>query len=428
MIAKRPGLEKYDTMKSETYYNKETAGKIQSFLQERLAGYLDTLKEMVAINSFTLNRDGVNRLADFTAGVFAGPGFSAERMTSATPGYGDHLVLSRVGGQGDSIGCVSHLDTVFPPDEEERNDFRWRAEGNRVYGPGVIDIKGGSVMMLMVIEALRSAAPALFERADWTLLFDASEETESDDFGELCRRRLAGARACLVFEAGLIRGPDHYVVASRKGRAEIRVSVEGKGAHSGVAHYKGASAIRQIADLVRAIEDITDYEKELTVNVGRIAGGSQINRVPHFAEAFAEMRAFSPEVFETALAAILKFDGHSSVASHDGKFSCKTSVSLARRVSAWPYNDASDRLMRCWHDAAELCGIKVLREKRGGLSDGNFTWDAVPTIDGLGPSGGNPHCSEHSPDGSKEQEYVDVSSFVPKAVLNAMAIIRMLEE
>ena len=414
-------------MKSVKYSNEETAVKIRSFLDGRLRGYIDILKEMVGINSFTLNRTGVNRLADRTAGVFAGLGFSAERVPSAIAGCGDHLVLTRGGGHDAAIGCVSHLDTVFPPEEEERHDFRWRVDGERVYGPGVIDIKGGTVMMLMVLEALRAHAPAVFDRADWTLLLDATEETESDDFGELCRRRLDAARACLVFEAGLIRGPEYYVVASRKGRAEFRIAVEGKGAHSGVAHRKGASAIRQMGDVIRGLEDITNYDDELTVNVGRISGGSQINRVPHFAEAFAEMRAFSPEVFDRALADILKFDGFSSIGSSDGKFSCKTSVTLARRVSAWPYNEASDRLLGHWQAAAELAGVTVLREKRGGLSDGNFIWSAVPTIDGLGPSGGNPHCSEHAPDGSKEQEYVEVSSFVPKALLNAMAIIRLLE-
>ena len=410
------------------YFQSETAQKISDYLAMHRARYMDILERMVGINSFTQNPEGVNRLGDYTAEVFNEFGFTAERIDSAVRSYGRHLVLSLPGASGRAIGCVSHLDTVFSQDEEERCEFRWRLQGDRIYGPGTSDIKGGTVVLFMTLDALRHAAPELFADLAWTLLFDASEEMESDDFGILCRNRL-GRRAlgCLVFEAGVARDLNFYLVSSRKGRAEFRITTTGRGGHSGVAHKKGASAIKQIADVIQKIEDITDYARDLTVNVGRVAGGSQINRVPHHAVAYAEMRAFSPEVFEEALADIQKLEGYSSVSSADGKFSCNTAVELVRRVPAWPDNPGSDLLLRYWKSAAELLGCSIKEERRGGLSDGNFTWDCIPTIDGLGPSGGNPHCSEKSADGSKEQEYTLASSFVPKALLNAMAIIRMAE-
>lgn len=410
------------------YYSKDTAVIIEDFLKAGMARYLDILRDMVGINSYTLNPAGVERLADFTAGAFSGLGFSDERVPSAIPEYGKHLVLSRAGASGRRIGLISHLDTVFSPEEEERNDFRWRVEGDRVYGPGTEDIKGGTVIALMTLDALRHAAPALFEGISWTVLLDASEETVSDDFGALCVERLGPEPlAGLIFEAGQVRGNDFCVVASRKGRAEIRVAVEGRGAHSGVAHNRGASAIRQIAEVVQRMEAITDYGRDLTVNVGRIAGGSQINRVPHFAEAFAEMRAFDPRVLDEAVAKVLALDGLSTVKSADGAFSCRSSVELVRRVPAWPENDGSRRVFSLWQAAGALLGCSVHLEKRGGLSDGNYFWDKIPAIDGLGPSGGNPHCSERSADGSKDQEFAVISSFVPRAVLNAMAIIGLIE-
>ena len=70
--------------------------------------------------------------------------------------------------------------------------------------------------------------------------------------------------------------------------------------------------------------------------------------------------------------------------------------------------------------------MKVFPEERGGLSDGNLLWDGVPTLDGLGPWGDNDHCSERSPDGSKLPEFVQVSSFVPKALLNCVAITKLV--
>jgi glutamate carboxypeptidase len=175
------------------------------------------------------------------------------------------------------------------------------------------------------------------------------------------------------------------------------------------------------------MESVTNYDRDLTVNVGRIAGGSQINRVPHFAEAFAEMRAFSPEVLDAAVSEVLALDGLSTVKSADGAFACKTRMELVRKVPAWPENDGSQKILSHWQAAGDLLGFTVHREKRGGLSDGNYFWDKIPTIDGLGPSGSNPHCSERSADGSKEQEYAVISSFIPRAILNSMALLHMVE-
>jgi len=408
------------------YLTTETGKSFLAFLERELPRYIDILREMVSINSYTANPAGVNALGDLTAAYFSRLGFCAERVPSSNPSYGDHLVLTKQ-GKDKKIGFVSHLDTVFTPEEEDRFAFRWRVEGDRAYGPGTVDIKGGTVVALMTLEAVRHAAPEYFDATTWQILLDASEETESHDFGALCRERLAGAAACLVFEAGLERDGVDYLVASRKGRAEFRVIVEGKGAHSGVAHHKGASALRQIADLILRIEAMNDYDKNLTVNVGRMEGGSQINRVPHEATAVGEMRAFDPAVLEQAIARLMEFNGYSSVSSTDGSFSCVTRVELVRRVPAWPRNESSDRLVSCWNEAGRLMSRRVAIESRGGLSDGNFIWDAVPTIDGLGPAGGNPHCSEHDPGRGKEQEYAIISSFAPKAALNALAIIRLFE-
>ncbi len=414
-------------------FTRDTADAIRSRLEGGMPRYLGILREMVGINSHTRNPGGVDRLGDYTAELFSENGFTAERIPSVNPRYGRHLLLHRPGGSRRTVACVSHLDTVFSPEEEERNDFRWRVAGDRAYGPGTVDIKGGTLVMLMTMEALGREAPAVFDALSWELLFDASEETESDDFGALCAERLAPAGgsialACLVFEAGISRGNDHGLVTARKGRAEFAVTVEGKGAHAGAAHGSGASAIRQMADLVTRLEKMTDYGAGLTVNVGSVSGGTEINRVPHHAEARVEMRAFDPAIFEGAVAEIMALDGLATVRSAEGGVPCETSVDLVRRVPAWPDNPGTAGLFATWRKAARLLGGEAQTEMRGGLSDGNFTWDLVPTLDGLGPSGGNPHCSESTPGGEKEQEYVVISSFVPKAVLNAMALVAFAED
>jgi glutamate carboxypeptidase len=102
-------------------------------------------------------------------------------------------------------------------------------------------------------------------------------------------------------------------------------------------------------------------------------------------------------------------------------------IRLEGRWRPWPDNEGTRSLFDVWAEAArELGTASVAYQSRGGLSDGNWLWDLLPTIDGLGPEGDNSHSSERSADGSKDQEYVLASSFVPKAALNVTAILRLL--
>src|SRR5947208_1521227 len=114
---------------------------LTEFLRYQMPDALELLRQMVGINSFTSNREGVNRLGRFTAECFSPLGFTAEFVPSANPAWGEHLILTRKGRSARSIAMVSHLDTVFPPEEEVRNHFHWLREGDRIYGPGTHDIK-----------------------------------------------------------------------------------------------------------------------------------------------------------------------------------------------------------------------------------------------------------------------------------------------
>ncbi len=399
---------------------------LRSFLEEKLPAALDLLKEMVGINSFTGNPAGVNRLSRFTAQAFAPLGFGAEFVPSKNPAWGDHLVMVRPGRGPRNIALISHLDTVFPPEEELRNNFRWSVEGDRIFGPGTQDIKGGTVMMWLVLLALQRFAPEVFETLSWKLLLNSSEEAFSPDFGVLCRSRFdAGTLAALVFEAeGRTDGPPLMVVA-RKGRATWRVTVSGRAAHAGGKHEQGANAIVQLGVLLPRIAALTDYQRKLTVNVGTAKGGTVLNRVPHEAFAEGEFRAFAPEVYRDAKAAILGLAGTGEVRSPSGDYACQIRTEILTESGPWPRNAGSDRLYALWKSAAEELQMPLGSQERGGLSDGNMIWDAVPTLDGLGPWGDNDHCSERSADGSKLPEYVEISRFVPKAMLNVAALLKL---
>jgi len=384
---------------------------------------------MVGINSWTENRKGVDRLGRLTASAFAPLGLDAEFVPSCHSGWGDHLLMSRGGRSDRAVGMVSHLDTVFPPEEEERNGFRWSVEGRRAFGPGTHDIKGGTIMMWLVLDAVKSLVPEAWERLGWRLFWNSSEERLSPDFGALCRARLKPPNdIALVFEAEG-RGPGvRRLVVARKGRGTWRVRVAGRGAHAGVHHARGANALVQLARTLECVASLTDYERDLTVNVGVVRGGGGLNRVPHLAEAEGEFRAFDPQVYAQARAQLLEFSGQGTVCSPSDGFPCQVTVEIGEETGPWPRNPATDRLLSHFEVAAQELGERVEPESRGGLSDGNSLWDHVATLDGLGPSGDNDHCSERSSDGTKLPEYVDLDSFVPKAALNVLAILRWFRE
>jgi glutamate carboxypeptidase len=408
------------------------AEHINAYLLENLHDYLPLLRRMVAVNSFTANPAGVNELGQLTAEIFASLGFESETIQSVDPLYGKHLILTRYGIPHDGqdaprIGLVSHLDTVFPDDEELLNDFHWRVEGDRIYGPGVVDIKGGTIMIYMVLSALQALAPKEFESITWVVLLDATEETGGEDFARICVQRLGeAALACLVFEPGNWPGSRPHLVVARKGMVIYRIEVEGKAAHAGSSHPKGANAVLQMADVINRICRMTDYDRDLTFNVGTVAGGTVINRVPHFAAASVEMRAFQMDVYEEGIANMLALNDLSTVSTANGDFTCYVRTKVLNQVLPWPRNPETDRLFALWNETAASLGYTAVAEERAGLSDGNYFWSELPTLDGLGPAGGNAHCSERSPDGSKDQEYVLTSTFVPKAQLNTMAILRLV--
>ncbi|MDJ0756813.1 MAG: M20/M25/M40 family metallo-hydrolase [Ardenticatenaceae bacterium] len=406
--------------------------QLRSYLNDQLPSALEMLQRMVTTNSFTDNKEGVDALGRMTAAEFARLGFAAEFVPAANKSFGNHLVLTRQGSGNRVIGCLSHLDTVFSAEEEIANNFRWRVaevDGETwIHGPGTVDIKGGTVMIFLVLSALKEHRPDLFEQITWKILLNSAEERLQPDFGTLCRSELDPQQtaACLVFEGGAFRENRFKLVTQRKGRGEYVIRVTGRSAHAGGSHARGANAVIQLAEIARAIAGLTDYKRNLTFNVGTFHGGTVVNRVPHQATARIEFRTFDPGTFREAQISMQSIMGYSTVASYSDGFPCETHVERINVVQPWPQNETTDQLYRIWETTAADLGQATLTEARGGLSDGNWVWDHVPTLDGLGPSGGWAHSSETAADGSKEQEFIVVDSIVPKAVLNVLGIIQLI--
>jgi glutamate carboxypeptidase len=406
---------------------------VEQFLNNKMEHYIELHKSMVEINSFTSNPEGVNALGRLTAKLFQPLGFKVEFVRSDQADFGQHLFLSKkpsgetTKSLSKTIAFVSHLDTVFPPQEEIEHQFFWRRENKRIYGPGAVDIKGGTVLIYMLFDVLQRFAAEVFSQHTWIVGLNASEERLSEDFTKAFRSYLPeDTLACLVFEGGNISGEAFQLVTARKGRAHFRVNVQGRSAHAGNNHSSGANAIVQMSQTIQKIASLTEYSRDLTFNVGTVSGGVVVNRVPHIAEAEVEMRTFSPDVFEEGIKQMSALEGDGEVASQDG-YSCNVKIDLLDRSEPWPENPKTENLYLHWEKAARSIGMQVVREQRGGLSDGNFLWKDYPTLDGLGPAGNYSHCSERDLAAGKDQEYVSLPSFVPKTLLNMMAVTTLLE-
>lgn len=372
------------------------------YFEREAPAALGVLKTLVEVNSFSANRDGVNRNGALVKDLFKPLGFEARDVAAENPSYGDHVVLTKP-GPGKKIVLVSHLDTVFATEEV----FPWREEGPRIYGPGTNDIKGGTVLIRLFLGGLRDLAADFYRDANLTIVFDACEERGTADFIRLIQKEVQGAAACLVYEPGY---PKNTIVVARKGSARSILRVRGVAAHSGSHHERGASAIVELAEKILKIAGLTDYSRGVTTNVGVVRGGTVVNTIPAYAEALIDLRGKDVESFDQAKRAIR------DIASRTTIRGCSAELEEMPDYRPMPRNPETDRLFAVVQDIDPT----VEPQERGGSSDACHVWNLVPTLDGLGPVGDNAHCLG--------TEYVMRDSFVSRAVLNFELIRRLRAE
>jgi len=255
---------------------------LDRWLEQQLGAMEEALSSLVAINSFTDNVEGGRKVGDLLAReVFTAPGLESSRVSSTR--YADHLVFRSAGKSGaDPIALIGHLDTVFPPGTFEG----YRTDGDLRRGPGVLDMKGGLVVVAFALRALAQVV-GLDAIAPLRIVIVADEEVGSPEGQKIIQTAISGARDALVFEAG--RKAD-LIVTRRKGTGAVTAIAEGKAAHAGNAHHAGANAIWALARFIDAAQKLTDYSRGITVNVGIVSGGQSKNTVPDRAEAKIDFR------------------------------------------------------------------------------------------------------------------------------------------
>lgn len=340
---------------------------------------LHKIRRWIEIETPSHDRAAVASLMQLVAGDAREAGLHAQlRDVSASAGPLLAITNRRPGDARPGILVLAHLDTVHPVGTLQRNPFR--IEHDRVYGPGGYDMKAGACVAL---EALKAATASGRGHLPVDMLFVPDEEVGSAASRPEIERIAAGARYALVGEPARAGG---RCVTARKGIGALRLQAHGCAAHAGLQHERGRNAIRELAHQVLALEAMTDYARGVTVNVGRIEGGTAANVVPEQAALAGEFRMPSQALAEDLRSRLLALQP------------CTPDVRLA--IEAWikrpPYERSagSAALLAQAQRHATAAGFELLEAPMtGGASDGNFTAAmGIPTLDGLGVAGDGAHA------------------------------------
>ncbi len=380
-----------------------TEAQIKAWLDEQKPAMIELLRDVVNIDSGSYDKAGVDAVGARFERFFAEQGLLTKREPMERFGDAIHIRLDDALSNEKPILLLGHRDTVFSKGEAARRPFR--IEDGRAYGPGVMDMKGGLVMNAFVLTAFKkfggNPAPLIG-------LITSDEEIASPACRPVIERVAREVRIVLNSEPGRANG---NVVTGRKGGVFMRMTIEGKAAHSGGNFEKGISAIGELAHMVIAIHALTNLAKGTTLIVGTVRGGEAINMVAPLAEAEIDLRYVDPPERDIAMAAIERIVAAATVPG--------TVAKLHINGEFVPLNPtaSSEALFAHYQAAAKDVGLKVEGEFSGGCADSGFTAAmGCPTICAVGPVGGGAHTPE---------EYLEVETLVPRAQAMALSILRL---
>ena len=395
--------------------------ELVQWLDSREAEMVQLLERLTNINSGSLNKAGVDTMAAIFAEELQTLGFATSTLPGdriempSCPGsdysidVADHL-LARRSGTGAPLMLMGHLDTVFPTTSPFQS---FRQQGDTLYGPGVADMKGGLVVMLYALKAL--AASGDLDDMSLTVLLNSDEEV-----GSLSSRKYLEEQAVL-HDYGLVYESSgrNNLVRTRKGLGQARFVVHGRASHAGGAHEQGRSAIKELAYKIVEIENMTNYESGVTVNVGVVSGGEARNTIAPCAEGFVDLRYPEPEQGDGAVQQFESIFGQVySYPVDSGEITTDSWVNLHRPPKI--PSAESDYLLEKTRAIGRLLGQEMGGTDSGGGTDGSLTQAAgLPTLDSLGIAGSGAHSN---------REEARLSSLVEKAQLSAVLIRRLSRE
>ena len=338
---------------------------------------LDGVLRWVDVESPSHDPDAVNHMADHVEEGLAMIGMKVER-TLGRDGYGDILKARTPWGEGPGILVLSHIDTVHALGTKDgANPIR--REGDKVYGPGIYDMKAGAYIAFYAIRHIIRQGKET--PLPLTFMYIPEEEVGSPTSRDMIIEEAKKNKYVLVTEPAREGGK---IVTARNGRLEYEISVTGRPSHAGARHMDGRNAIKEMAHQIIKLEGLTDYDRSLTCSVGTITGGTMTNVVPSQCSVTVDIRVPDMETAEEVMAIV---EGLEPVDPD-------CSITVTGGVDRPPYDKFEGIAVLFEHakKVAAKIGFELQDLKTGGGSDGNFTGAlGIPTLDGLGADGHGAH-------------------------------------
>jgi glutamate carboxypeptidase len=384
------------------------AHALLSIAERRYEEFVAALERMVNVDCGSYSPSGVNEIADMCQARLEASGWSVRRMphepVSGEPRLGDLVIGTLEGGGGPAILLVGHMDTVFDDGTVAERPFA--IDGDRARGPGVSDMKAGLLTGMFAVEVLQEVGFDGFGTI--TYVCNPDEEIGSPFSGPVIRELAPGHDVAFVLEGARANGD---IVSARKGITDYTISITGRAAHAGVEPEKGRNALLEAAHKIVELQALNGRWPGVTVNVGVARGGTRSNVVPERCELHVDLRSPELETLEAAEAEIERI-----MADH-----VVPDVVTEVRGNGWhrpmEKKEGGTRLAALAIDVASELGFELRDAATGGASDANTTSAAgTPTIDGLGPVGGDDHAPA---------EWIDLRSVAPRMALLAGIIARL---
>ncbi len=376
--------------------------RVLNLLADREQELFTLLEKLVLVQSGTRNKQGVDQVGRMIEEYLADLPLNCRRVKEKD--FGDHLVFTTPAAAHEKyILITGHMDTVFPED----TDFNWyREDSEKIYGPGVIDMKGGLVVTMAAVRVL--AEVGRLSQIPLVLVINSDEEIGSPSSIPLIEELARGACCGLVTECG---GMEGQVVTGRRGKTGYRLEVQGRAGHAAFAEKEKASAILELCRLVDEIENFNDPQNGLVVNVGVIRGGMGQNSVAEHAEALIDSRfptAEQGERLQQKMEQLVAFSRTPGTSSR---------ISFTNRRPVMVQSDGNNKLYGLIRQQAEKLGIRISDEVRLGGSDAsNIAGQGIPVVDGLGPIGEHDHS---------DREYMLKDSLLKRSRLLAASILEL---
>ncbi|MCK7480406.1 MAG: M20 family metallopeptidase [Candidatus Moduliflexus flocculans] len=349
------------------------------YFRSRQGELVHLLKQLVLLESPTQDKKAVDACSSFAARELKRVGC---RITvHPQKEVGDLVVAEFAPGRlkdaDDEILVLTHVDTVWPVGKIVKMPFY--VQGNRIYGPGVLDMKGGLAMVLAALRALQALNAKPQKRI--TVLVNSAEETGQGAAAEVIRKLARKASLVLCLEPALAGGA---LKLERKGRLVVRMDVHGRSAHAGTPE-KGVSAVEELVAQIAKFKRLR--AGETTVNVGLIGGGEKANVVAESAWATLDVRFWKAADRDRVLKILRE-----AVPALRG---ARIKITVESTTPPMEKTKASEKLFLRAQGIAAGLGIALKGGKTGGGSDASIAAGlGVPTLDGLGPDGDGLHA-EH---------------------------------